>query len=585
MGERIINPAIRRTVSGAAVALVAAGVMPAVAATGTHAKLVPVIVTGEPGATQQVKHDVTSVGGRIRSVLGVVDGVSATVPATSVAALRSAPGVRSVSADAHGHLMGIDPTLGYDVTNDEGSLYDVASIVHATNAWKSGYTGNGVDVALIDSGVSPVQGLTSGNVVNGPDLSFESQDPDLAHLDTFGHGTHMASIIAGRDQAASGATYASSSSHQFVGIAPDARIVNVKVGSADGGADVSQVIAAIDWVTEHAQSGDLNIKVLNLSYGTDSTQSVTLDPLDYAVENAWRSGITVVVAAGNDGTNRQELADPANDPLVIAVGADDPHGTNNVADDTIPAFSQRGTSTRHVDLIAPGVHILGLRDPGSSIDQANPSAVVNNRFFRGSGTSQATAVVSGLAALYLSKYPNATPNQVKYALTQNATPPTSTNKLYTGLGVPFIDKALGQKPGGPAQASTGATGKGTLEGARGTSHVQSGTQVLSGEQDIFGDSWNAVTWSTASAAGTAWNGGTYNGNSWSGSSWSGSSWSSETWAGNSWSGNDWAGNSWSGHSWSGHSWSSSGWDGNSWSDSAWAGNSWSTSTWAGSSWS
>jgi serine protease AprX len=395
----------------------------------------------------------------------------------------------------------------------------------------------------------------------------------------------MASIIVGRDQAASGSTYANVNSHQFVGIAPDARLISLKVASADGAADVSQVIAAIDWVTEHKLSGDLNIKVLNLSYGTNSTQDPSVDPLDYAVENAWAAGITVVVSAGNDGTNRQQLADPADDPQVIAVGADDPQTTNAVADDTVPGFSQRGTSVRRVDVIAPGVHILGLRDPGSSIDQANPGAVVNGRFFRGSGTSQSAAVVSGLAALYLSKYPNASPDQVKYALTHNATPPTSVNKLYTGLGVTDINKALGQKPVNTTQAATGATGTGTLEGARGSSHVEVNGTVLTGEQDIFGHAWNPSTWATASDAGNAWTGGSYNGSDWTGASWTGHSWSAETWDGHSWSGNDWTGHSWSGHSWSGHSWSDQGWDGHSWSDSDWTGHAWASSTWADASWS
>jgi serine protease AprX len=409
-------------------------------------------------------------------------------------------------------------------------------------------------------------------------------------MDTFGHGTHMASIIVGRDQASSPDVYQNRDSHQYNGIAPDARLVSIKVASADGSADVSQVIAAIDWVTENAQSKGLNIKVLNLSYGTTSTQDPKLDPLDYAVENAWRAGITVVVSAGNDGTNRQDLADPANDPLVLAVGAESPNGTNTVSDDTVPDFSQRGTSARHVDIINPGVHVLGLRDPGSYIDQNNPSAVVNNRFFRGSGTSQAAAVASGEAALYLSKYPKATPDQVKYALMQSAVAPDSVKQLYTGLGVPDVGKALGFRPANLVglpyqQAPTGATGLGSLEAARGSAHVSSNDVVLNGEQDIFGQAWNAPSWAAASAAGSAWTGGTYNGHSWTGSSWSGHSWTGMTWDGHSWTDNDWSGHSWSGHSWTGHSWSDAGWDGSSWSGSSWSGSSWSGSSWSGSSWS
>ena len=113
---------------------------------------------------------------------------------------------------------------------------------------------------MIDTGVSPVPGLTSGNVVNGPDLSFDSQSPNLTNLDAFGHGTHMAGIIGGRDQPGTPASYADPS--RFSGIAPDARLVSLKVGASDGGVDVSQVIAAVTWVTEHARTDGLNIRVL-----------------------------------------------------------------------------------------------------------------------------------------------------------------------------------------------------------------------------------------------------------------------------------------------------------------------------------
>src|SRR3954465_7205760 len=291
--------------------LTVGGAPPASATAVAPGPMVRVVVTGAPGAQPAVAAAVTALGGKVEAELGVVDGVSADVPASAVNALRQAPGVRSVSADIRGRLQSVDPVLGYDVAGDDGSLFDVAQITHAKDAWTKGWTGKGVDVALIDSGVAPVQGLTSGNVVQGPDLSFESQDPALVHKDTFGHGTHMASIIAGRDVVATGATYAKADSHQFTGIAPDARLVSLKVAAADGGSDVSQVIAAIDWATQHARDPGMNIRVLNLSYGADSTQSPALDPLAYAVENAWRAGIVVVVASGNDGTNRTQLANPA----------------------------------------------------------------------------------------------------------------------------------------------------------------------------------------------------------------------------------------------------------------------------------
>jgi serine protease AprX len=566
-----------------AAVLVAALAMGAVGGAG-HAPGQPapwqdVVVSGQPGALHAVELAVRNVGGQVRSTLGVIEGVAARVPVGAAASLRAMPGVRAVSSDAHGHLMGLDSTLGYDVGADVGSVYNVAQVTHAKDAWTKGYTGQGIDVALIDSGVAPVLGLTSGNVVNGPDLSFESQDPNLSHLDTYGHGTHMASIIVGREAAATGSTYAKADNHQFVGVAPDARLVSLKVASADGGADVSQVIAAIDWVTQNRHSNGLNIKVLNLSYGTDSAQSVVLDPLDYAVENAWRAGITVIVSAGNDGTNRAALADPANDPLVLAVGADDPKTTDSVGDDLVPTFSQRGTSARHVDVIAPGMHVLGLRNPGSFIDQANPQAVVNSRFFRGSGTSQAAAVTSGLAAVYLSRYPNATPDQVKYALMHNATPPSSVKPLFAGLGVPDVNKALAAPLPVSVQAASGSTGTGSLEAARGSAHVYDGYATLTGELDIFGQTWNPTAWAAASAAGTAWSAGSWDGHTWTANTWDGASWASAVWDGHTWTGH-----TWTGHTWTGHTWTDAGWDGHTWTGSGWSANSWAGSTWSASQW-
>lgn len=539
-----------------------------------------VIVSGKAGAQTLVERAVRQHGGTIRTRLGVVNGVSATLPIDEVAAVQESPGVRAVTTDVSGRLQGIDSNLGYDVANDEGSLYNIGQATHGKDAWSHGWTGSGIDVALIDSGVAPVKGLTSGNVIDGPDLSFESQDPNVEHLDTYGHGTHMASIIVGRDAAAKGDVYAKADSHAYNGVAPDARLISIKVADNEGRADVSQVIAAIDWVTQHANSAGLHIKVLNLSYGTDSTQDPAVDPLCFAVENAWRAGIVVVVSSGNDGTNRQQLADPAIDPLVLAVGADDTRGTDSTDDDVVPDWAQRGTSTRRVDLIAPGMHVLGLRNPGSRIDQENSTASLNGRFFRGSGTSQSAAVVSGLAAIYLSRYPTATPDQVKRVLMITASAPKAIKALYAGLGVPDINKALGVKPPVYTQSVTSGTGTGSLEAARGTAHLSDGVTTLSGEQDIFGQAWNGSAWAASSAAGSSWSEGDFNGHTWTGHTWTADSWSGHTWTGHTWSDQDWAGHTWTGHTWSGHTWTDQGWDGHTWTDSGWDGASWSDASWS-----
>src|SRR5207244_5507182 len=132
-------------------------------------------------------------------------------------------------------------------------------------------------------------------------------------------------------------------------------------GAADGSVDVSQVIAAIDWVVQHRGDNGLNVRVLNLSFGTDSPQPYVLDPLAYAAEVAWRKGIVVVVAGGNDGKAATSLADPAIDPFVVAVGAGDPLGTVGPADDAPASFSSRGNGQPQPDGMATGRVVVSIQ--------------------------------------------------------------------------------------------------------------------------------------------------------------------------------------------------------------------------------
>jgi subtilisin family serine protease len=561
-----------------------AGAVPAAAGSGADAEVSRVVVaTTDEQAAARVNRALRTHGAARVQPLAVVNGFAADVPASYVPSLRRVPGVRSVTVDSRVHLMSTEP--GLDAGN-ASSLAGVARIVNAHDVWNAGYTGKGVDVALVDSGVSPVRGLTSGNVVNGPDLSFESQSPALTRLDTFGHGTHMASIIAGRDAVASGGEYASDTD-SFKGIAPDSRIVSVKVADHSGATDVSQVIAGIDWVVAHRRDNGLNVRVMNLSFGTDSTQWYRIDPLSFAVENAWRKGIAVVVAGGNNGRDTGSLANPALDPYVIAVGADDPRGTKNVSDDVVPAFSSRGSADRHVDLVAPGVSVMGLRNPGSAIDQQFPTARSGERFFKGTGTSQAAAVVSGSAALLLSRFPGLTPDQLKKHLMDTAIPFDGAGVRGRGEGVVNVRRAAVTAP--PSQAASAqtwgaGTGTGSLEASRGSYHVGDSTSQLTGERDIFGNAFDSAAWAAATASGNAWSGGTWNGAAWSGNAWSSDDWTGNAWSGAAWSGNAWSGNAWSDESWSGHAWSGASWTGAAWSGSAWSGAAWSGASWTGASW-
>jgi serine protease AprX len=486
--------------------------------------------------------------------------------------LASALGVSSVeptTLDDHALADQLSSFTGAEFVGDATvppvTLHQVDDAINADG------DGKGIDVALVDTGVAPVKGLdTAQAVAVGPDLSFDFQQGAPDGLDAYGHGTHLAGIIASR------------LSGDNEGIAKGSRVVDLKVGAFDGSVDVSQVIAAIDWATQHRNDPGFNIRVLNLSFGTDALQAEDIDPLSHAVESAWRNGIVVVVAAGNSGG---ALTNPAINPYVLVVGAADLNNTKTDLDDTVADFSSVGDAARGVDVLAPGVSIKSLRNPGSYIDQAFPTAVVDTNYFRGSGTSQAAAVASGAVADLLSKRPNLTPDQVKGVLRATARRLVLAPSNAQGAGMINLKAAIGAKlpKDGYAQTWPASTGLGSLELARGDSHVVSPDGIeLTGEQDIFGAPWTPASWAPRSSAGQAWDGTTWNGNDWTdlgwtsdpSGVWSGSTWRSSTWRGTTWTGSTWRDDSWTGSTWRDQSWTGSTWRGSTWRGSTWRGSTW-----------
>jgi serine protease AprX len=577
-----------RAVVATAIALLlaATAISVSAASAGNHGPMLSVIVREAAGAGSQAEKAVRSLGGRIDGRLPIIDGFVASVPAGSLASLARSQGVQSVTPNATVELTG-SKVDGFDPSASAGSWKQTIEAINAQELWKYGYRGQGVDVALIDSGVAPVEGIKD-HLVNGADLSFESQAANLRYLDTYGHGTHMAGIIAGRDSGIGWGDETHDLDKRFEGVAPRSRIVSVKVATSSGATDVSQVIAAIDWVVQHRTSGGLNIRVLNLSFGTDGTQAYGLDPLAYAAEVAWRKGIVVVVAAGNSNFGSNRLNNPAFDPFVITVGADDTKGTTSVTDDTIPVWSAKGDPSRRPDLVAPGKSVVSLRSGGSFLDLNHPEGKVGiSRFFRGSGTSQAAAVVSGAAALLLSQRPSLTPNQVKYLLKSTAVRLPSADIDAQGSGLINLKAARDASTPSSAialQSYPLATGAGSLELSRGSVHVSNNGVDLTGEKDIFGAAFVGSAWAAASLTGNTWSGGVWNGNTWSGNTWSGNTWAGNTWSGNTWAGNTWSGNTWSGNTWSGNTWSGNTWAGNTWAGNTWSGNTWSAGGWSSAVW-
>jgi serine protease AprX len=466
----------------------------------------------------------------------------------------------------------------FDGRSQYGSLWWLGELTGAHEVWRTGHTGRGIDVAIIDSGVVPVPGLDgAGKVLHGPDYSLEAGVEPLRHLDSFGHGTHLAGIIAARDPR--GVDPADPTRIQ--GLAPDARLVSVKVAEQRGATDITSVLAAIDWVIANRNRNGLNIRVLNLSFATDSTLGYLEDPLSYAVEKAWRAGIVVVVAAGNGGNDTAALPQPAANPFVISVGALETQDNANPRDDTVSTYSSRGSLTRPPDLVAPGSRIVSLRDPGSYLDEQYPGARVGEQLFRGSGTSQAAAVVSALAALVVETHPTYGPDQVKDLLESSADPLYGASVRLQGSGAADGDDAAARRllfPTLSRQTYAPATGTGTLDAARGTLQVldegqAAGEGLLGSTVDLLLGTVTSLvglllgpaptpppTWTTSSEAlAGSWVDGT-----WVSEPWSGNRWATEDWAGNRWAGNRWAGDGWVGNRWAGGDWSSQRWTTSAW---------------------
>ena len=496
------------------------------------------------------------------------------------------------------------------VVGDPGWVPNVDAQIGVTGLWRQGVTGAGVGVALIDTGVAPVPGLTSGNLVVGPDLSTTAGSGGMAGADAYGHGTFMGSIIAGRDNGITAGAEANLGlgSTSFVGVAPDATLVDVAVGAGDGAVDPSQVIAALDWVAAHHADPGVNIRVVNLSYGSNSTQSYVSDPVAAAVERVWKAGVVVDVAAGNEGQQNAMLTDPATDPYVIAVGANGAYSANGQKL-FVTSFTNSGNLSRHVDVVAPGSSIVALRDPGSYVDVFHTEGMVpvdtTGRYFRGSGTSEATAVTSGVVALLLQQYPSLTPDQVKNVLMASATPLYGTTANMVGAGSLNASAAFalagqlvrngGQVPSGPTggalanlpdhggpQTWAPSTGSGSLEASRGGVHIPVNGSPLTGEDTVFGTAYDPTLAGSPSAPSNlaSWGGG----GTWDSNRWSGRAWNSNRWSGQAWAGDAWTSNRWSGQSWSSNRWSSGSWDSNRWSGALWDSTNWSSVAWSGNNW-
>jgi serine protease AprX len=391
-----------------------------------------------------VLNDVVKLGGAVLGQLPIVNGLVASLDHNGIVALSNQSNVAYISKDR-------PLTPFFD---------NAAPAVNAQAAWNSNFTGLGIGVALIDSGVNAHPDLLSTGFLPVSRVvynqSFVAGDSSAA--DAYGHGTHIAGLIAGDGLSSTGFIF----SQTFKGIAPGAHIVNLRVLDANGSGTDSQVIAAISQAIN--LKSKYNIKVINLSLGRGVFESYKLDPLCQAVERAWKSGIVVVVAAGNNGrylptAGYATVTSPGNDPYALTVGSMKPMGTPERADDLIASYSSKGpTLIDHVvkpDLVAPGNLLVSTetsnttlfntepdnRVPYSAYIYGGPSSA-SKIYFELSGTSMATGVVSGVVADLLQARPLMTPDQVKARLMKTAskTFPTTSSVYDAASGITYTSQ-------------------------------------------------------------------------------------------------------------------------------------------------
>jgi serine protease AprX len=556
----------RRTAARAGAALLCLLAVPWPRAGPTRpVSLIEVVVQGARSAADAADA-IVRYGGRVERLLPIVDGASATLPEGALDELTADPRVRGVAPD--------DP-IAFEGAPDASTSHRIQKVVRADDLWNDGVDGTGTTVALLDTGVYAAHPDLAGRVVHCEDLSHEAGTE--AHCaDTFGHGTFMAGLIAGDGTA---------SNRKYTGAAPGARIVSVKAAGFDGATDVSTVLAGIQWIVAHKDV--YGIRVMNLSLGTDSSQDYRLSPLNYAVERAWASGIVVVVSAGNSGPGAATVMKPGDDPYVITVGASNDEGSMAIGDDRVPVFSSRGPTRANglakPDVVSPGVHTVSLRSPGSAIDQRyGATAVVGGHYFKGTGTSMATATVSGVVAQILQRRPELTPDQVKHRLTSTARAIADVHPLAAGAGL--VDAYAAATATTTAASNAGLSpsgGLGLLEADRGSAGVEVVTPVgqlaLQGE---FVAQTDPEQVSPTNPAGLVpWAGATWKAEGWDPATWDGATWKAGDWAGATWKGATWKATVWDGATWKGATWKNADWDGATWKDADWDGATWKASSW------
>jgi serine protease AprX len=480
--------------------------------------------------------------GTVVGPLAIVDSAAGWANAAGIQAIANVPGVAYIHED---RTVSPKPNGSAGPAWAPGRLKSLdVQETHADQVWPQS-RGAGITVAVLDSGVAATADLGSRLLatVNFADDRGPNGDPG-------GHGTHVAGIVAGNGTPTNG---------EYVGIAPAANVIDVRVLGSKGQGRISSAIAGIQWALDHRAT--YNIRVLNLSFGAPPPPggSYRADLLSSAVEIAIKRGVSVVTAAGNSGPASGTVASPGIDPLAITVGAMDDQGSLALSDDALAWFSSWGTppdGRPRPDLVAPGRRVVSTRVPGSLLDVTYPDHVMTasngTTVFRLTGTSQATAVVSGAAALVLTRFPGLSPDQLKSMLIATTQPygpggvPALPDPSADGSGLLNVQAAYSS----PVVRSGANWGVRPADGlCRTLFPALYGQPLVWRDPFYLGIDWSKVTWQNIA--------------------WDNIAWDNIAWDNIAWDNIAWDNIAWDNIAWDNIAWDQTGWDNIAWDNIAW----------------
>jgi serine protease AprX len=452
------------------------------------------VIAQKADATDRAESLVAQWGGKVTKDLHIINAFAAQLPAGAALELARRPVVRWVSLDAPVEKSGKGNNKSYDDPLPPSYYIDTLNV---RPVWEMGFQGQGIGVAVIDSGVTrlkdfqvdPTTGKPESRVVEQLSFNYNA----VSNGDVYGHGTHVAGIIGGSGY---------HSGYLYQGVAPQVNLISLRVSDDNGQAYESDVVDAMQWVYDNVDNKDYNIQVVNLSINSTVTSSYHNSPMSAAAEILWFNGVVVVASVGNKSAGNGNTADasPAHDPFIITVGASNEQETSDRSDDKIGPFSAFGTTYdgfAKPDIYAPGKDIISVLSGAGNWASLYPERVVDDDYFRLSGTSMAAPMVSGAVALLLQAEPELTPDQVKFRLINTAG--------WVGSGR-YLD-VYG--------AVTGTTTESANTG------IEASQLLWSGDEPVVWGSvaWNSVAWNSVAWNSVAWNSVAWNSVAWNSVSW------------------------------------------------------------------